>query len=60
MHEIYYVDWVEDGEMVFHDPGPGNYTITIMASKVILLNVLNIKNVPVRIPQIGTYTNVNK
>lgn len=38
MHEIYYVDWEEDGEMVFHDPGAGNYTIAIMASKVELLD----------------------
>ncbi|XP_044729494.1 uncharacterized protein LOC123292847 [Chrysoperla carnea] len=32
--EIFYIDYIIDGEMVFDDPGAGNYTIALMARRV--------------------------
>lgn len=33
--EQFYVDWVDDeGEMIFKEPGIGNYTLALMAGRV--------------------------
>lgn len=35
LNEIYYVDWRDQyGEMIFNDPGPGNYTVSLMGMRV--------------------------
>lgn len=32
--EILYSQWVEKDEVVFEDPGPGNYSANVMALKI--------------------------